>query len=157
MIHDHLDQADAYLSLLPGLDRALAFLRTQPLAQLDTGRHPIDGDALYVNIDRYTPRGDDDQAWETHERYADVQLMIQGTERIGVLPHCRATKVQTPYDAERDATFYQPATDQDTPVWLAMTPGHFAIFLPQDLHAPSLRLNGGTEPVTKAVVKVLVG
>jgi len=163
MIHDHLDQLDAYASLMPGFAEALSFLRTQPLMALDTGRHDIDGDRLFCIIDRYTPRGDDEQVWETHERYADVQLMVSGSERMGVVPRKLSSGkpglgVKTPYDAERDATFYQPATHADGPVWLTMTPGRTAVFLPQDIHAPGLALRGHeAKPVTKAVVKVRVG
>jgi len=158
MIHDHIDQADAYLPLLPGLDKAIAFLREQPLAELGTGKHVIDGDRLFVIIDRYTPRTDEQQVWEAHERYADVQLIVAGRERMGVLPLNRATAIKTPYDAEKDAAFYEPASPAADPLWLTMTPGHFAVFLPQDIHAPGLRLNANSvTPVVKAVVKVAVG
>ena len=57
-------------------------------------------------------------------------------------------RVSSPYDAEKDVQFFfdRPAT------WLAVTRGLFAVFYPEDAHAPLATLG----PIHKAVVKVAV-
>ena len=160
MIFDRLEHADDYTAILPGLGRALAHLRDSDLLALPAGRHavPGGGDEVFLIIDRFTPRTDDDQVWESHRKYADLQVMLSGYERQGWLPLSTGPAVKTPYDPERDAEFYHPPAAGPTPQWLTLRAGYFSVFLPHDVHAPSLRvLPEDAAPVAKAVYKIAVG
>ena len=118
------------------------------MAQLPDGRHEIDTDRLLAVVSRDQGRGREQSLLEAHRRYIDIQFVISGEDCIGWMPVSDCERVSSPYDAERDLELFfdRPAT------WLAVTPGTFVVFYPEDAHAP-LATRG---PVHKAVVKVAV-
>jgi biofilm protein TabA len=148
MIVDSLDVWRRYAVLHRRFERALTFLVQNDLAGLAPGRHPIDGDRLYVSIDHVAGRGRSGARLEAHRRYIDIQMTIDGDEQIGWTPlaHCRDG--DGAFDEGRDVGFFR-----DTPqLWLPMPPGRFAIFFPDDAHAPL----GGEGTVKKAIAKVQI-
>jgi YhcH/YjgK/YiaL family protein len=149
MILDTLAEAARYAVLHAGFARAFTFLRETDVAALPAGRHPIDGDRIYVSIDHKEGRGRDGARLEAHRRYIDIQFTIDGEEEIGWVPlaACGAA-CGAGYDENRDIAFFerQPAT------WLGVPQGTFAIFFPEDAHAPL----GGRGLLKKAIVKVAV-
>lgn len=160
MIYDRYDRLDAYALLIPGLPGVLTSLSMLgSLAAMPTGRHTLLPGKADVILDRYTPSADRAVVWETHRRYADIQLVLAGEERFGWLPLSGAPPVKEAYEVERDACFYQPPSPMHAPppCYLPLRAGDFAIFLPEDVHAPGLVPDGQAGPiaeVTKAVVKV---
>ena len=149
MILDTLAESARYAVLHPGFARAFTFLRETDVAALPAGRHPIDGDRIYASIDHKEGRGREGARLEAHRRYIDIQFTIDGDEEIGWMPlaACRAAN-GADYDETRDIAFFdrRPAT------WLAVPRGTFAIFFPEDAHAPL----GGRGRLKKAIVKVAV-
>jgi len=148
MIVDTLDQCDRYRRLHAGFAAAFDFATFRDLAALAPGRHHIDGDRLYVSIDPTEGRGRGGARLESHRRYIDIQLTLDGDEEIGWRPlsQCRAPAV--PYDDQRDIRFYDDPPDS----WVAVPRGRFAIFFPDDAHAPL----GGTGLLKKAIFKIAV-
>ncbi|MEM1354661.1 MAG: YhcH/YjgK/YiaL family protein [Planctomycetota bacterium] len=160
MILDRLEHADAYAALLSTWGKALAHLRETDLLALAHGRHEVPGGGkdLFLILDRFTPRTDAGQVWESHQDYADLQVMLQGRERQGWLPRSSEPAIKTPYDRERDAEFYHPPGPGASPHWLILREGYFTVYLPNDVHAPSLRIDDSDDtPVVKAVYKLAVG
>jgi YhcH/YjgK/YiaL family protein len=148
LVLDVLDQAARYSHLHPAFTRAIAFLRETDLATLSAGRHEIDGDAIYVSIDYADGRGYDGARLESHRHHIDIQLTIAGEEWIGWTPLAACTNPDGAFDPERDVGFYRDRPD----TWLAVPPGTFAIFFPDDAHAPL----AGRGPLKKAIVKIRV-
>lgn len=149
--------ADRYTSLHPAFARAFAYLRDTNWARLvlpaqraerHSTRHPIDSDRMYVSIDRIEGRGREGARLEAHRRYIDIQFTIDGHEEIGWKPlgDCAATSV--PYDDGKDVVFFSDRPDS----WLSLPAGHFAIFFPDDAHAPL----AGRGTLTKAIVKIAI-
>ena len=151
MILDHLSRAARYHDAAPGLTAALEFLRTLDIAKLVDGRNPIDGDRLFAMLNRYRTKPHAQAVWESHRKYLDVQYVVSGTEWMGYVPLERAPAVKIPYDVGRDVQFYEPGSDG-----VVMTAGQFAVFYPEDIHAPGL-MTGHAVDVVKIVVKVDVG
>jgi biofilm protein TabA len=91
--------------------------------------------------------------FESHRRYIDVQVIVEGAEAIEVEDISRL-QVTVAYDADRDLIKYA-----DTPAAsrLALRDGDAAIFFPADGHMPTLRLASQAVLVRKCVVKVPVG
>lgn len=90
---------------------------------------------------------------ESHRQFIDIQYLISGHERTGVsrAESGRHTVVEdrTP---QQDILFWQ-VEDEETQV--ALTPGMFAIFFPEDIHRPCCHpQGGGAGPLRKAVVKI---
>jgi biofilm protein TabA len=144
----HLNDADTYAPLQAGLELGFRFLSRDDLARLPNGRHEIDGDRVYAIVARELGRGRADSPLEFHRRYLDIQYVIRGLDIIGWLPVAECRRNKQAYDAEHDLGFFldRPGT------WCRLPAGNFAIFFPEDAHAPL----AGSGPIHKVVVKVAV-
>lgn len=138
-----------YAALPPRFRRALEMLASTDLENLPLGRHDLEGDALFVLVQEYATKPQEAGRWEAHRRYADIQLLVHGQERIGIAPLEQMT-VDVPYDEAKDFALFTGKGD-----WLTMVPGRFAIFFPQDVHLPCIQVDG-EQTVRKIVVKVLL-
>ncbi len=147
MILDRLDRACTYYALHRHFTRAFEYLRDTDLRRLAPGRHDLDGDQLYVSIDHVAGRGRHGARLEAHRRYIDIQVAIEGHDEVGWRP-LEACRAPSPFDEHKDIGFF----DDPPESWFALSPGQFAVFFPQDAHAP-LASRGGLK---KAIVKVLV-
>jgi biofilm protein TabA len=150
MILDHLARADRYRGGHAGIATAFDYLRTVDFSKLVDGRNAIDGDWLFAMLNRYRTKPHAEAVWESHRKYIDVQYLVSGSEWMGYVPLDRAPMVAMPYDAPRDVAFYAAGTDG-----FLMTAGQFAVFFPEDIHAPGL-MGGKAVDVVKVVVKVAV-
>lgn len=150
MILDRLENAERYYPLHAGFKPACDFLRGTDFTKLEAGRHEVDGDRLYLVINRLNGRGHAGAKFEAHKKYIDIQCTIAGTEEIGWRPVQACTQVLKPYEAEHDIAFYSDVPE----IWIAVPPGNFAIFYPEDAHAP---LAAGVDcQLVKAVMKIAV-
>lgn len=150
MIVDRLENAKLYTGLGHRIADALDYLAHTDLASLPDGKHPIDGDRLYVAVQRYQTKPPAEARWEFHRQYLDVQFVAAGAEAIGYAPWNDNLPIVQPYDPDKDLGFVAA----DGPL-LPLTAGTFAIFAPQEIHAPCLALHGVSLNVLKLVVKSL--
>jgi len=148
MIVDTLAQSERYRHLHPGFAAAFDFATSCDIEALAPGRHVIDGDRLFVSIDHTEGRGRAEARLESHRRYIDIQLTIDGNEEIGWRPLSQCRTPAAPFDEPRDIRFYDDAPDS----WVSVPRGRFAIFFPDDAHAPL----GGTGLLKKAIFKIVV-
>jgi YhcH/YjgK/YiaL family protein len=148
VIIDTLTRRSRYALMHPLFIRAFEFLWSTNLAQLPVGRTALDDDRLYVSVDRMEGRGRDGARLEVHRKYVDIQVAIAGVEEIGWRPLSACAEPAGPFAVDRDIGFFNDRPD----TWLVVPPGHFAIFFPEDAHAPL----AGRGPLTKAIVKVLL-
>jgi YhcH/YjgK/YiaL family protein len=131
-------------------DKAFQFLSEQNLAELAKGRYELEGADLFVNVDEYVTRNEEDVLFEAHKKYADIQIVVSGEEKIGVLP-LSATTVAIPYDKEKDIIFLTAEGEN----YRSATPGKFFLFFPEDAHRPTVK-SVENSPVKKIVVKVRI-
>lgn len=148
MILDHMDQADRYVLLHPLFARAFEFLRKADPAALRPGRNEIDGDRLFVMFDRKPGRGRGGARLESHRKYIDIQLTLSGGEEIGWKRTGLCHEIVEPFRPDNDIQFYGDAST----AWFAVPEHHFAIFWPEDAHAPL----GGEGELQKLIVKIAV-
>jgi len=149
MIIDTLDNSAIYESLGPGFARAFEYLRSGRPTTDEIGSHKLDGDNLFVNVDQYTSKPIDQGRLEAHRKYADVQYVVTGSERMGYAALDELTETQA-YDHETDVAFFTGDS-----VMLKVSAGTFTVFLPQDAHMPCIA-DETPAPVRKVVVKVRV-
>ena len=90
--------------------------------------------------------------FESHKKYIDLQLVVEGVEGMEVSDISHLT-VNEPYMAERDLIKYAHTTATSV---IRVGPGAVAIFFPTDGHMPTLQLEDGPQLVRKTVVKVPV-
>jgi YhcH/YjgK/YiaL family protein len=148
MVLDTLANAQRYTALHPAFARAFAFLSSVDLDALPTGRNEIDGDRMFVILDRQDGRGRDGARLEAHRRYIDIQYTMAGEEEIGWTPLASCAAQDGAFDETKDIAFFRDAPS----AWLRVSPGSFAVFFPEDAHAPL----AGRGALVKAIVKIAV-
>ena len=79
--------------------------------------------------------------------FIDIQIPLSCTEVMGYTPACNLPEGD--YNAEKDITKFTLPSEAYIPVH----PGMFAIFFPQDGHAPCI---ADEETIQKVIVKVRV-
>lgn len=129
---------------------AYKWLEETDIAPLCDGNYPIIGDEVYASVQSYTTIEPSEGAYETHEKFFDIQYIVSGREKFGICK--REGLIVKEIIAERDLIFYEePEMDGS----VLLLPGDFIVVAPEDAHKP--RLNAG-EPceVKKVVVKVKV-
>jgi YhcH/YjgK/YiaL family protein len=156
MVIDRLERWRKYAGLHPRLMAALEFLRSVDLHTMAAGRHELDGDNLFALVQDYAPKPAEECVWESHRKYADVQYVVRGVERMGYADVGRMT-VKQEYDPVKDVAFYSGNGD-----FLTVPEGTFVIFFAlADVHMPGVKAvipvdhkRGEVEQVRKVVVKV---
>ena len=131
MILDRIGQAARYTALHPRLAAGFAYLARLDLASLPPGRHEIDGTRMFALVGLDPGRGPAGTRLEVHRRYIDIQVSLDGHERMGWRPLSQCQIVAEPYDAGRDRALF---TDEPT-VWFPLERDQFAIFFPDDAHS----------------------
>jgi len=150
MILDRLENAERYFPLHAGFQQACDYLRRTDFTRMTAGKHAVDGDKLYLMLNQGKGRGRRDVKLEAHRQYIDIQFTIVGPDEIGWKPIKACTHIDTPYDAQRDYALFADPPE----AWIAVPPGSFTIFFPEDAHAP---MGAATDcDLLKAVMKVAV-
>ncbi|KXF82224.1 N-acetylneuraminate anomerase [Enterovibrio coralii] len=150
MILGHITQPETYAYLPEAFRRSLAFLSETDMLTLPTGRHDIDGDNIYVNVMAFDTQPAKEKLAEVHKEYIDIQFLISGEERIGFALANENNPIAKDYDAESDFYLVESMVGETN---VMMTPGTFAIFLPEQPHKPGCNVTA-SKPLKKAVVKV---
>lgn len=148
---DSILNAKEYYNLGERFQRGFEFLLNNDLSMFENGKYEIDGENIFVSVQDYNTKLLSEGKFEAHKKYADIQFIIKGQERLG----CTDVKYLTPladYDKASDITFFEPLGDYD---FICAKENDFVIFMPEDAHMPCIAIN---EPkyVKKAVVKVLL-
>jgi len=131
-------------------EKAFAFLEEKDLSGLKPGRYELEGADLFVIVDEYVTKDEVDVLFEAHKKYADIQYVVWGEEKIGILPLIKTT-VEIPYNDEKDIVFL----DSEDKNYRLATPDRFFIFFPEDAHQPCVKTNENTK-IRKVVVKVKI-
>lgn len=117
---------------------------------VEEGKHVIDGDKVFAFVSRYDTRSVDGADMEIHEKYADIQILLEGEELIGWQAKDENLPLTVEYSPENDIAFYA-AGEFST---IKLRPGVAAVYLPKEYHMPQLKVGDRSEPVTKVVVKI---
>lgn len=147
MIIDSLINAPLYESLTPGIQAAFEYLANTDFAAMTPGRHAIDGDRMYANVQKYETKPRSEGVWEAHRRYIDIQYVVSGIETVG-FARMDNLMITQPYDPTRDCMFLAGEGDFAT-----LPAGVFAVFFPTDAHMPGL-MREHPSTALKVVVKL---
>lgn len=130
--------------------RAFEFLEKNNLDSLKTGRFELDGNNLFVNVDEYITKNEEDSRFEAHKRYADIQYLVHGEEKIGIIA-LKNTKEIVPYNSLKDISFFTAPQNN----YRLANPEKFFVFFPEDAHRPCVKTAENSN-VRKVVVKVRI-
>ena len=87
--------------------------------------------------------------WESHNKFVDIQVMIEGEEKMGFAP-LETMKVTEQYNEDKDVQILEGTGD-----YVTARPGSFTMFFPHDAHQPGIAI-GQACKVKKVVLKVKV-
>ena len=149
MIYDKIDNWQLYAGISEDLRLGLEYLKNVS-PDVELGAHELSL-RLKAIVSEYTTKEENENGYEAHRKWIDIQYLLKGCENIYCLPleYLKETKA---YDASKDAAFYEEAGVSGQEIQVGN--GYFAVFFPQDGHKPGLCV-GGRETVKKVVVKVL--
>ena len=122
------------------------------------GKYNIEGE-MFAIVDEYSTRPITGAEFENHQKYIDIQILVEGEEWIfWTIPDEARFPKSTPYSQENDIEFFSIA-EKVSPSQLTtlfMKTGLFAIFFPGDWHMPCITPNNdqNPRPIKKVVIKV---
>jgi biofilm protein TabA len=129
-------------------DKAFDFLRQTNLDTISPGKYPIVGDSVFVSITFNPTKEIEKSKWEFHKKYIDLQMVISGKEKMGVVDFSK-TSILDPYNETKDIGF--AAYDQGD--YYVAEAGVFFLFFPGQAHRPSLKVEG-CDKDKKIVIKI---
>jgi biofilm protein TabA len=149
MILDTLDNCVRYFQIHPGFKEAFTFIQQAVLSkQFNPSKKELLGPNLIAIQEICEGKTRHGAILEAHRKYIDIQYTFSGREEIGWKPFHDCKNISKPYDQEKDISFFG-----DSPAfWIPIPQGSFAIFYPDDAHAPL----GCVETVNKIIMKVAV-
>ncbi len=151
MILDRLENWGLYFPKGGSIARAFDFIESEIGPSTPDGRMEIDGDRLFCIVSTYETKPVENCRFEVHRRYLDIQHIIGGTEVIGWAGRDRL-RIDEAYDEPKDVEFFHAP---ERPTLLAVHPGQFAFFYPDDAHAPGGRY-GEVASVRKVLIKIAI-
>ena len=87
--------------------------------------------------------------FESHLKYIDFQLLLEGEEQMEVLHQNNAT-ISSPYQTSKDLILYEHSNESSK---ILMKPGDLAIYFPEDIHM-GLGWKKEANLVRKTVIKL---
>ncbi len=150
MIFDKLSNAKLYFGD-ERLKKGFEFLLNNNLKNFGEGKIVIDNENIFANFSSLKTKNEQYKKFEAHRKYIDIQYVIKGRERMGFGLRDSFSDVVVPYDENKDVEFL----NGDKYSFVNVEEGEFAVFYPDDVHAPMLSINDDIE-IKKVIVKIKV-
>ncbi len=147
MVTASLNDFHLYLGLHPLFEKVERALKAYTFDKPGE-RIYIDGEKLFAIPALDSARSKENALLEAHNRYIDIQVCLERNETMGWSNRADCKSPKGSFDTEKDIIFYN-----DNPLSYFNVPaGHFAIFFPNDCHAPLI----GEGMIRKVVFKIEV-
>jgi len=149
MIIDTIANAHKYFSVHPLFAKAFEFINATDLVNEPDGKMDFaEGlKAIFSNKTGMSAEASVSK-FECHNKNIDIQLCIKGVETIGWKPRETCLTENGAYNTDKDVQLYHEQPD----MYFQLTDGQFAIFFPEDVHAPMI----GDAVIKKLVIKVKI-
>ncbi len=149
MIFDTIHHVDLYDPPSRVLSEAFDFIQNNKFSFASPRKYEIGHQGTYALPQEYAVKRKEDKSIESHRKYIDIQVMIEGTEYLGYAE--KNTLQSLGYSDEHD--FSRLA---GTLTFLPFCQDFFAVLFPQDAHMPGVEGQGSKPSVKKIVIKVPV-
>ena len=149
MIIDSIENASKYFGLNPLFEEAFQFILKNDLINTPDGTIDMPkGMRAFIATAIGKTKETSLEKFECHDEYIDIQLCITGNETFGWKPRNKCLTQKGAYNPEKDVRFFADKPD----MYFQLTQNQFAIFFPEDVHAPMI----GNEEIKKMVVKIKI-
>ena len=126
------------------------FIINNNLSNLKECRYEL-GEGDYVNIESYFTYDYYQRQYESHRRYRDIQVVIEGRENI-IVESINKLVISKEYDDDKDIIFYKNDIKGKSNY---LSSGEMLLLDPEDGHMPCVSIDESVY-VKKAVFKILV-
>ncbi len=149
LVHESVNVEEFYKQYhaKPELWKAVFEFMKKDLAALEVGKYPL-VEGVTAIVSEYNSKEPENARWEAHHNFIDLQYVISGAEKMGVMPIAEAQNAGE-YNAEKDVIFYG---ENEGSLYEA-TPETYFLFFVSDLHRPCIKVNESA-PVKKLVIKI---
>ena len=115
------------------------------------GSYDVGNNDIKMNVGKYFTKSENEKFWESHKKYLDVQIIINGTEKVAI-SDIRNMEVKS-FDSEKDLVILKGEKAFD----VVMKTGDVLVFFPNDVHKPELNVseNDNSGNIRKIVTKVV--
>lgn len=138
-----------YKALHPRFEAAFCALKKLIADNAEVGKYEIDGQNIYAMVQEYETKPVAEKKFEIHKDYIDIQYIISGKEVMG---NESLDKLTPMGEYKPDAQLFYMNDGYDK---IFLSDGEFAIFFPEEPHAPGGAVDDKPSAVKKIVVKVL--
>ncbi|MFV8324954.1 YhcH/YjgK/YiaL family protein [Flavobacterium sp. ZS1P14] len=148
MIIDTLENASNYFNINPCFKGAFEFIKGHSdlekaaAGPVGTFENLTAFVAAFQGVSKETGLS----KFECHDKNIDIQYCIKGKETFGWKPRHKCMIPNGDYNPEKDVRFFSDAPE----LLFELTKGQFAIFFPEDVHAPMI----GAGEIKKLVIKI---
>lgn len=145
MIIGKINDLSRYVGMSENLDKAIDYIMNNQFPE-QSGTYEIDNENVFMNLVETDAIGNSKIVYETHRKYIDLHIILNGSERI-CHSHIDDCTPKTEYNEEDDYTLYTAKGKS-----FFFETGEFYIVFPEDAHAPGFF--NGTDKIKKAIVKI---
>ncbi len=144
MIIDKRKNLLFYKELIPKIDNALKKLES--LTDDSEGQYEFDGGFLLIvtGTTKYIKEG----YFETHKKYIDVQIILEGSEKIA-WSEISDLKNLVPYNSKTDCEFFEGSNEH----YIKISKDMFYVVFPHDGHKPTVHVNNESS-FRKCIIKL---
>lgn len=131
---DYVEFATQYRKNKELWDKTFRWLAEHDLTTIPVGKYEIDGKRCYINVQEAKTQDASKRKIESHRHCIDLQYVVKGTERFGLIALKDATPI-TEY--KPDVTFYKSSKVK----YIDSTPDEFFMFFPKNCHQALVKAN----------------
>ena len=144
---------DKYISIKELTPSGYDFVIKALASGVENGKYPLE-DGAYAAVSEYETKPMATSKFEAHRKFIDVQLILSGSEIIGVCPTDGFSDADRlgEYNPDKDVEFFAVRGDFEK---LALSAGDFAILYPEDAHMPGVHETAPAQ-IKKIVLKIPV-
>jgi biofilm protein TabA len=142
MIYDKIENIERYLFLNK--------IKEFDITKAQDGKFEIDGDLFFGIGLKYTTKNEIDCLWESHKKYLDVHVILEGEEFVNVSDGSQM-KVTKEYDETGDYMLHSGVKQQQ----IHLKKGSFLALFPNEVHQTAVYVDK-VDSLSKVVFKVLL-
>ncbi len=148
MFTGKIKEAAKYDYLAEKFKLGYKWLAENDVKSMTLGKYEISGDDVFALVQSYETQPEKERKFETHDKYFDIQYMLEGSEMFGV---CAREGLKLTEDLkDEDVKFYE---DPEIFGMVLLNEGEFIVVSTEEAHKPRCAA-GKPAKVRKVVIKV---
>ncbi|MDI1317041.1 YhcH/YjgK/YiaL family protein [Flavobacterium sp.] len=149
MIIDNIENAQNYFNLHPSFKDAFQYIASNDFSTINDAIIEFPNEIkAFITTGQGKLKATSLEKFECHDKYIDIQFCVSGVETFGWKPREKCYLQKGAYNPEKDVRFFNEQPD----MFFQLTNNQFAIFFPNDVHAPMI----GDSEIKKLVVKIKI-